>query len=197
MNIRIVSLLPSLVLLVGCDSYGVAGASRDSKRRLADVNNYKPFMSSSISEQVIRAPNPIVTQHFEDIFRSFALSAPRIDGNPVTLPSHGLTATFKNHELIIQDKHKILVNDPLPSVFDMHPLRLGVDEIGGVKVIMVVNKSRASTGRYFVALYRLDGTALYKRILTTGQVWDISKGPDHIDIQNRQYSLRLAFKAPK
>ena len=94
----------------------------------------------------------------------------------------GFPASFGNHELIIRKDERVIIKENLPSVFVMHPMRLGIDEVNGVRVIMVVNKSRASTGRYFVAIYELDGTPLYKKVLIAWQVWDIKREQNYIDI---------------
>ena len=98
------------------------------------------------------------------------------------LGNYGLSANFGNHEFVVQKGNKIIIKENLPSVFVMHPMRLGIDEVDSIPLIMVVNKSRASTGRYFVAIYEINGTPLYKNVLIAWQVWDIKQEQNYIDI---------------
>ena len=174
---------------------GIAGGGIDPKRSIEEVNNYQGYISPLISEQIIK--NQIKCDqltHFEDIFRFFSLHVARIDKHPVELTEFGLTVSFQNHEFFVQNKEKVLIKEHLPSVFNMHPIRLGIDKLAGIPVIMVVNKSRASTGRYFVALYMLDGTPLYKNVLVAWQVKDINRGDNFMDILGCGETRRLSMR---
>lgn len=193
------------VFAAGCDrdnGGGVAGASRDSKKNIEEVENFQGFISPQISEMVIQnrcGPETWsgYTQHFEDILRSFKVHLDNLERVPVELSEFGLTASFENHEFLVKKHGEVLIRERLPSVFGMHPMRLGIDTLGDDPVIMVANKSRASTGRYFVALYALDGTPLYRNVLIARQVWDIEREAGRIDILGCGETRRLTNKASK
>lgn len=116
-----------------------------------------------------------ISQQFDDIFRSFEFHREGLETRPLELPGLGLEVSFKDREFLARKNGAVQIREKLPSVFVMHPMQLGADKLGGVPVIMVVNKSRASTGRYFAAIYAQDGTLLYRNILTVWQVWDIER----------------------
>ncbi len=60
----------------------------------------------------------------------------------------------------------------LPHAFLMHPLSVGLASINGKSLLMTANRSRASTGRVFLAIYTTDGGLLYRNVLSSGQLWD-------------------------
>jgi len=200
---------PILILLVmlvaSCDSDsggGIAGASWDSKKNIAEVENYQGYIASTLSEEIVK--NQChgrsqetwagIAQHFNDIFRSFAFNLERLEANPTPIPSLGLEVSFKDREFLAKKDGTVLIREKLPSVFVMHPMRLGVDKLDSVPVIMVVNKSRASTGRYFVAVYSQDGTLLYRNVLIAWQVWDIERNTNNINIKGCGETRRITWK---
>ncbi len=89
--------LAFMVLIYGCDGFGIAGAGRDSKQSLKEVENYKAYIAPAISEEIIQNKDG-GTYHSEDILRSFSFSVPKLDGNPVVIPQYGLSAIFQNIE---------------------------------------------------------------------------------------------------
>ena len=190
---RKILILVFMVLICGCDGFGIAGAGYDSKQSLKEVENYKAYIAPAISEEIIQNKNG-VTYHSEDILRSFSFSIPKLDGNSVAIPQYGLSAIFQNRELVVKNKDQIIINEQLPSVFYMHPMRLGIDEIGGAPVLMVINNSRATTGMRFIGIYKLDGTVLYKNVLSKEFAHDISKAKDHIDIIGCDVIHRITLK---
>lgn len=195
------------MLAVGCDndsSGGIAGASWDSKKNIAEIENYKGYISPQLTEDIVenqchgRSEETWagISQHFDDIFRSFAFRLERLEANPVQIPSLGLEVSFKDREFLAKKNNAVLIREKLPAVFVMHPMRLGVDKLGGVPVIMAVNKSRASTGRYFVAIYSQDGTPLYRNVLIAWQVWDIERNVNSINILGCSETRRVTWKKP-
>lgn len=204
---RTLKLILLAILVAGCDSDsggGIAGASWDSKKNIVEVENYQGYVSPQLSEEVIqnqchgRSPETWagISQHFDDIFRSFAFHLERVEARPVELPGFGLEVSFKDQEFLAKKMDIVLIREKLPSVFVMHPIRLGADKLGGVPVIMVVNKSRASTGRYFVAIYAQDGTLLYRNVLIAWQVWDIERNTNNINILGCSETRRITWKRP-
>ncbi len=202
LRITLAFLISFTAIVVGCDGGGIGGASWDSKKDIAEVESYQSFISPRLSESIIQ--NKCIgrsketwaglSQHFHDILRSFSFNLERLEARPAELSDFGLTATFHNHRFLVRKKEEVLIKEDLPSVFVMHPMRLGIDDLAGVPVIMVVNKSRASTGRYFVAIYGLDGTPLYKNVLIAWQVWDIKRENSHIDILGCSETRRITMK---
>ncbi len=193
------------LVMVGCDSGGgIAGASWDSRKNIAEIENYQGYISPQLSEEVTenqcrgrsKETWAGISQHFEDIFRSFHFHLDRLEGRASKIPDLGLDVSFKEREFMAKKDGTPTIQEKLPSVFVMHPMRLGVDKLGSDPVIMVVNKSRASTGRYFVAIYAQDGTPLYRNVLATWQVWDIERTANDINILGCSETRRISWKKP-
>jgi hypothetical protein len=183
------------------DGGGIAGASWDSKKAIAEVNNYQSYISAGVSETILKNECSCkseetwggISQHFDDIMRTFSLNIGHLGNTETELANFGLSARFSNHKLVIRKSGKNIIEENLPSVFVMHPMRLGIDKVSGTSVIMVINKSRASTGRYFVAIYGMDGTPLYRNVLIAWQIWDIKREQDYIDIEGCGETRRITL----
>jgi hypothetical protein len=185
-----------LIFIYGCDGPGIAGAGRDSQQNLNEVENYKAYIAPQISEKVV--PNEcdsIQCWHSEDIFRSFSFSLPEVGAKPIEIYRYGLTVSFnhENREFVVQNKDKIIIKEKLPAVFYMHPLHMGIDDISGTKVLMVIDTSRATTGRRFIGLYTLDGAVLYRNVLSVCFAYDVNKTDKFIDIIGRNNSRRIVL----
>jgi hypothetical protein len=177
------SLLAATValLLAGCGGGGgIAGASWDSSSNLAEVEAYPAHISPRLRETV--QANACGSSHddaqefaqrFEDVFTDFVFNIERLDEVPVLLPGTGIEVSFRDRTFVAVRHGEPLISEPLPTVFSMRPPELGIGELGGNPVILLRNRSRSSTGRHFVAIYALDGTALYRSVLVAWQVWDI------------------------
>lgn len=187
-------LLVFMALICGCDGFGIAGAGRDSKQKLSEVENYKGYISPQISEEEVPNECDVQCWHSEDIFRSFSFSLPQVGGNPFHISKYDLTVSFRDREFIVQNKEKIIIREVLPAVFYMHPLHLGIDEMNGTKILMIVDTSRATTGRRFIGLYTLDGSVLYKNALSVRFAYDVTKTNKYIDIIGCNKSRRLTQK---
>lgn len=188
--------LSLLVASVGCDIVGggIAGAGRDAIWRRREADNYESTVAKDIQVSVITNPaNFRPEQHFKDIMRSFATSADEVGGALVRLPSTDYTAQYKRNVFEFHDGKKLTVEEKLPAVFNMHTVRLGIGTLSGREIIMIVNKSRSSTGRYFVAIYSRSGNVLYRTILTTRQVWDIQAKTDVIEIIGAKETRRITL----
>lgn len=189
----ILTIILSATMLGGC----TAGAGTDFKHSIVAAERYPAYLAPKLSETVI-THQPLredVSQHFEDILRTFKSSIQlEQDAKAVILPSTGLEMSFKNQVLLVKKAGAVMIQERLPSVFYMRPLSLGIDRLGGVPVMMVVNGSRATTGLRFVAIYAEDGTPLYKRVLSSGDVWDIKLNTGSLDIMNPIDTRRIVWK---
>jgi len=192
---RLAPLALLLLLASGCDGAGVAGAGRDPDQGKIEADAYPAFISPRLSESVL--PNPCngqgfagLSQHFDDILRAFAFHRETVGQTPVELPDHALQASFKNHEFLVKKHGEVLIREDLPSVFAAEPM-LGTDVVGGVEVIVLTDRARSTTGRYFIAIYSMDGTPLYKKVLKAWQVWDIDRDAQHIDVLGCGETRRL------
>jgi hypothetical protein len=201
--VRIPSLLVLACLTCACERFGggIAGASWDSQRDRAEVENYQGYTSPRLSEVVVgnncngNSSDTFagISQHFEDIFRTFSFHHEGIGSTPVEIPNTGAITSFAGGNFKIEKAGKLLVQEPLPAVF-RRPMWLGCDTLSGVPVIMVINKSRASTGRRFVAIYTFDGTLLYRNVLVTWQVWDIKRNANTIEILGCSETRKISIK---
>ena len=180
----------AILILAGCGGgWGVAGASWDSDDDLAEVDAYEGHIASGLTE-VVR-DNPCgsavagsfgVQQRFDDVFSDFPFSIERLEAVPVELPETSITVAFRDRTFVATDNGRPLISETLPAVFSMRPPALGVGQLGGRPVILLINRSRATTGRVFVAVYSMDGATLYRDVLGSGQVWDIQPSGGGIDV---------------
>jgi hypothetical protein len=179
------------LILAGCGgAWGLAGASWDSAGDLAEVDSYKAHIATGLT--AIVQDNPCgsavddtfgVEQRFEDVFSDFPFSIERLEAAPVELPGTAITVAFRDRTFVATDNGRPLISETLPAVFSMRPSALGVGQLAGRPVILLVNRSRATTGRVFVAVYALeDGTTLYRDALSSGQVWDIQPSAGDIAV---------------
>lgn len=206
---RVPTLILLVLLIIGCDSDsdsggGIAGASWDSKKSLVEIENYQGYIAPTVAEEIVKNQCSGrsketwagISQHFDDIFRSFPFYIEQLENNAKNIPELGFQVSFKNREFIAEKNGVTLIYEKLPAVFAMHPIRLGVIKFGSNSVVMVVNKSRASTGRYFVAIYNQDGTVLYRNVLVAWQVWDIESTTNGINILGCSETRRITWKKP-
>jgi hypothetical protein len=153
---------------------GVAGAGFDKKSVIQKLESYPGYMSPLISESTQKNCGDKVTQQFDNIFDEFPKSISRLKGYTRQL-SEDLTVGFSNREFFMKDQDlEYIVTEKLPSAFYMHPMQVGMMELDENRVVIVVNRSRATTGKIFVAIYLDDGEIIYRKILSSSDVWDIA-----------------------
>ncbi len=171
--------------VIGCRYIGggVAGASFDPIWRVNSANQYTETVAGDrITVSVSPRTGERPPQLFGEIMRCFPINVERVEKTWTSIPNSSSDARYRRYRFELRSGSSILISEKLPKVFNMHPVRLGMGTVGTQSVIMIVNKSRSSTGLYFVALYTLQGEPLYKSVLGTGQVWDIRITDNGIDI---------------
>lgn len=162
-----------LIFAAGCD-VNIGGAGFDNEAIKTELENFPNFMSSKLTESTTKNCEDQAKQEFENIFSDFSYTVKRLEGAPQKI-TENLNAKFSNRVFSITDSNSnTLVTENLPSAFYMHPVRVGVDKVEDQPIIMIVNKSRATTGRFFVAIYLHNGEAIYRKILKASEVWDIT-----------------------
>lgn len=192
------------LLLTACDEIGggIAGASWDSKGAIEEVERYPQYAAPSVEEVVLRnhchgrsvETWAGISQHFDDILRSFEFSVPEVGSKPVVLPEPGLVASYDGRTFTVERDGSTVIREQLPAVFSDRPMHLAVDTLNGRRVIFVASRSRASTGRRFVALYTVDGQPLYRDVLIAWQLWDVEHAGDHIDLLGCSETRRLSIQ---
>lgn len=183
--------------VAGCQYVGggIAGASYDPIWQVRAARLYVEVVASNrVSVAVTPQPGEHPPQLFEGIMHAFPIREERVWEAFVPVTGTALAARYsKNHFEIRSDKATV-VSEELPRLFNMHPVRMGMGTVSAQPVIMIVNKSRSSTGLYFVALYTAAGEPLYRAVLNAEQVWDISVSDDAIEILGHSEVKRLSIK---
>jgi len=181
---------------IGC-SYiggGIAGASFDPIWQRNAAEQYPETIATNrVTVNITPRTGERPPQLFDDIMHDFPVSQERIQASFVPIASTGIEARYGKHRLEIRNGNTVLISEKLPKVFNMHPVRLGMGTVAAQSVIMVVNKSRSSTGLYFVALYTAEGKPLYKCVLGAGQVWDIRLVDNGIDILGHSETRHISM----
>lgn len=176
---------------------GVAGASFDPIWQVKAAERYPVMVSSNrLTVSVARLTGEQPPQLFDGIMHAFPVRQDRIKGSFTPINGTGFEARYRKQCLQIRSGPALLIREELPKVFNMHPVRLGIGTVASQPVIMVVNKSRASTGLYFVGLYTDQGVALYRAVLGSGQVWDIRLTETGIDILGHSETRSIVLKEP-
>lgn len=170
---RIFTTILILIFVAGCD-VNIGGAGFDNEGIKTELKNFPNYMSPQLTESTTKNCEDKAKQEFENIFSDFNSTVRRLEGAPQKITTN-LNAKFSDRVFsIIDSNSNTLVTENLPSAFYMHPVRVGVDKVNNKPIIMIVNKSRATTGRYFVAIYLHNGEAIYRKILKASEVWDIT-----------------------
>ncbi|MDI6810028.1 MAG: hypothetical protein QME66_13870 [Candidatus Eisenbacteria bacterium] len=188
----------SCLALIGCRYIGggVAGASFDPIWQVKAAKRYPAMVSSNkVTVSVARLTGEQPPQLFDDIMHAFPVRQDRVEDSFMPIAGTGLEARYHKCHLDIRSGHAVLINEKLPKVFNMHPVRLGMGTVASQSLIMIVNKSRASTGLYFVALYTAQGVPLYRGVLGAGQVWDIRTTDNGVDILGHSEIRRITMTA--
>lgn len=182
---------------VGCRYIGggIAGASFDPIWQVKAAEQYADMVASNrVTVTVARLTGAQPPQLFDGIMHAFPIRQEHIQSAFVPVADTGLAARYRKNEFELQKNNAPVLCEKLPKVFTMHPVRLGMGTVGSQPVIMIVNKSRASTGLYFVALYTLDGDPMYKAVMKSSQVWDIRTADGMIDIMGWYEIRRITVK---
>ncbi len=198
--------LALFVIAGGCDRIGggIAGAGRDFKSRRQEADNYKGTVSPLIQEtEFDNSPDRSShRQHWDDVMRTFPASVEQVGESWVQVPGTDYSARYKrnsfgNNRFELRRAERELLKEKLPAVFNMHTVRLGAGTLGGREIIMIRNKSRASTGRHFVAIYGRDGEVLYRKVLRSSSVWDINASPDAIEVFGAKKTIKITLSERK
>jgi len=171
--------------VIGCRYIGggIAGASFDPIWYVRAAERYAGVVASNkVTVSVARLTGAQPPQLFDDIMHAFPIRQERIEDVFVSIAGTSLAGRYRKYRFELWRDNTVVISEKLPKVFNMHPVRLGIGTVGSQSVIMIVNKSRSSTGLYFVGLYTAQGETLYKSVLDAGQVWDIRPTDNGIDI---------------
>ncbi len=186
-----------LAIVSGCSIVGggIAGASYDPIWRVKSAERYRTTIATNFTECLLTATaRTRPEQHFDDLMRTFPSEVQRVEEAFVSVPNSSFLARYRRRMFELQHEDKTVIIERLPTVFDMHPVRLGMGRLSGVPVVMIANKSRSTSGMYFIGLYTQDGIVLYRCVLRASDVWDVSATENAIDIIGSQATRRLAFK---
>src|SRR5690625_1896795 len=171
MKLIIVSI--AVFLITACD-VNIGGAGFDDSSIKNELESYNGFISPLINESTQENCGNKPTQEFERIFSEFESSIPVLEKEPINLTAN-LTAQFSKRVFTLKESgSKVIIYEELPRAFYMHPMRVGLAKLAGRTILVIVNKSRATTGRYFVAIYLESGQLLYRNVLKASEVWDIT-----------------------
>ncbi len=180
------------LIITGC---GIGGAGRDPLSKINEAKNYKASMSSFVEEIVFNtAETSKPKQHFKDILRTFPKEVQRVKGDLLNINGTPFRARYFMNTFVFLRNESEIIKEKFPDVFYMHPVRLGIGYLSNHEIVMIVNKSRSTTGLYFIALFETSGKSLYKKVLSGGEVWDINASSDYIDIIGCNQTRRIKFK---
>ncbi len=174
---------------------GIAGARYDPIWQVRDAKLYGEVVASN---KVAVAMAPLTgkqpPQLFEGITHAFPVRQERVEGALVSLAGTAFATRYSRNRFELQRDGVTIINAKLPKIFNIHPIRLGMGKLAAQSVVMIVNKTRSSTGLYFVALYTAEGERLYSAVLNAGQVWDIRVSDVTIQILGHSEVRRISMK---
>ena len=185
------------LVLIGCDYIGggVAGASSDPPWQVKAAKRYvESVATNEISVVLSPLKEEQPPQLFEEIMDKFPIHEGHIDAEWTPVIGTCFNARYREHRFDLREDNTVIISETLPKIFNMHPIRLGIGTVASTPVIMIVNKSRSSTGLYFVGLYTAKGTPLYRAVLGAGQVWDIRPSDTGINILGHSEIRSISIK---
>ncbi|MEI8140267.1 MAG: hypothetical protein WCI03_10410 [bacterium] len=162
-GILVLATVAGLLTVAGCRYIGggIAGASYDPTWQVRAARLYGEGVASNrLAVTVAPLTGEEPPQLFGGIMHAFPIREEMVGETFVPVAGTGLAARYsKNRFEILRDKVTV-ISEELPRLFNMHPVRMGMCTLSSQPVIMIVNKSRSSTGLYFVTLYTAAGVPL-------------------------------------
>lgn len=196
-GLRTCLFLTIIAYVCGCEDFGggVAGGGFDSASKKEAADRFPNTISCSVCVAIQNHPDGFQPrQHFDDSMRTFPFNKMRVVSKPSNVYGTSFTAQYRRNKFTLRDENGVRIEQNLPDVFNMHPVRVGIGTLGGREVIMIVNKSRASTGRYFVAIWGMDGEVLYRKVHRAYEVWDILADGEVINLIGAKGRIRISLK---
>ena len=183
--------------VIGCDYIGggIAGASFDPPWQVKAAKRYvETVATNEISVVLLPLNDEQPPQLFEEIMDKFPINENHIDAEWTPVIGTSFNARYREHRFELREGNVVIISEKLPNIFNMHPVRLGIGTVASTPMIMIVNKSRSSTGLYFVGLYTTKGAPLYRAVLGAGQVWDIRPYNGGINIYGHSEIRNISIK---
>jgi hypothetical protein len=196
-RVLVASAVLGVSFLAGCSIVGggIAGAGYDPIWQVKSAEAYRPLVSPMVAETVTpNAAGERPQPHTGDMMRTFPAQVESLGEETVSIPGSSLSARYDKRVFALHNKGALVLSQELPAVFDVRPVRLGYGVFSGCPVVMIVNRSRSSTGLCFVGLYTARGGALYTAVLKGSDVWDVRASGDTIDILGARRVRRIAFR---
>lgn len=157
-----------LLMIIGCgDNFNVAGSSYDEEEDVVALEHYENYINPNWSE-VVSFVDDNKSQHIASggRFRDFKVFDYYIDKTPKRI--NNLFFVYESFIFSVYDNNEnIVIQHRLPRVFNMRPIWMGIGEIDNQDVIVAVNKSRATTGKYFVGIWKINGSIIYTDVLSS------------------------------
>lgn len=188
MNRAVLTLLTALTL-TGC----IAGAGLDPSWVRSKARNFPRKVGTGVS--VINGPREFRhDQIVGNVLCNFPHRGYLDDGEEHRYKD--LWFSFKDRRILVRRDEKTVIDVQLPSAFYMHKLQVAVDVVAGRRVVLLLNSTRASTGLYYLGVYRDDGSLYFEATLTSGEVWNMSRTGRGIMIQGAGSRTEIVLPQP-
>ncbi|MCE9581264.1 MAG: hypothetical protein K8T20_01980 [Planctomycetes bacterium] len=162
----------ALSVVTGC-GFGIAGAGWDSDSSVLEAMRYWTRLGEGVSVVATSAPRGQSQQHVGSRLSEFPNFTRLDDGEQRTIETCELE--FSHQRFTMRKGEVHLIDVQLPSIFYMHGLEVGSDEVAGRRIWVISSHSRATTGLVFVGIYGENGEILFDAVLRSGEVWDIQE----------------------
>ncbi len=200
MKLAFQSLVATTMLLAsGCLILGggIAGAGADPFWRVAAAKNYDEYISDRIEIEIV--PNATAeppTWHFEDVMRNFPASVDVVGAEYEAIAGTAFQARYNasNRKFFeLRNSDATVIYERLPKVFYMRGPQLGIGKVADTEVVMILNRSRATTGLYFIGLFTVQGEPLYKATLKPYEARDVRVTANTIEILGECETRKISF----
>jgi hypothetical protein len=179
-TIMISASIASSLLMSSC----VAGASRDTDGEVRRADEFKESIAPGYeikSDLNSRAKEQHIGKLLSEM-RDWTVIQPGTERDVSTVKVRFSRGTIK---LILTETGDTKIIN-FSDLFDVHPIEVAFCTVGkeeGGQCLVMVNKSRASTGLYAIAIFSMrQGDIVYQGVLRGFEVWDISEFNDQIII---------------
>ncbi len=139
------------------------------------------YISNRLTETITEKCTSGNKQAFRNMFDEFAHPVGVLSNEESLI--YGLSATYSDLTFTLTNSQgNQIITDRLPAVFFVYNVWIALDKLGDDDVVFIANRTKSTTGLYFLAVYTLGGEKLYRNVLGAMELWDVKLQARGFDI---------------
>jgi hypothetical protein len=182
------------VLSSSCDKVGggIAGAGRDPKWIVNEARDFRLVIDDAFFLRRISTNDLGVVQTFDKMLNWAPEHALIAQGTNQSFGEY--TFSTLDRRLAVKVNGAAIISEEFPKAFTIFDFQFAHFKLCGQGLLLFLTKSRASTGLYFLAIYRESGERLLIGTFSTGEIWDCKLTSRNITFMSRWQCTTIGFK---